>query len=245
MLNNNDFYKELLEEFKQIVNKNNLMDETVQIFAKSLTIVEAIGNPERRDFPIIKGKEKLMQAEFKGAKGQAFTDMPGDYSGTIKDILDNQLKTNFDCAVFIATFNAVCRYLNICDGTIHCKDEEPEECAIKLIEYIKEQFGRPKVALIGFQPALLDSLSKYYPVRALDMAEDTIGKIKYGIEVEDGEIKTAEVITWCDVILATGSTLANKTLTQFIGEKPVVFYGTTVAAVAKIMNLERFCPCSH
>ncbi|XMB67283.1 DUF364 domain-containing protein [Mycoplasmatota bacterium zrk1] len=244
-MNSEKFYNELITKFKDIVQEEKLLYEEVTITAKSLTAVEAIGNPKKRDFPIIKGKEKLMQAEFKGSKGQAFTDMPGNYIGTIQEILKTELKTNFDRAVFIATFNAVCRHLNLCDKTVHCKDREPEDCASKLINYIKKEYGNPKIALIGLQPALLDSLSKHFIVRVLDMAEDTIGQIKYGVEIEDGESKTDEVLAWCDVILATGSTLANETITFFLDKKPVIFYGTTAAAAASLMNLERFCPCSH
>ena len=29
------------------------------------------------------------------------------------------------------------RYLNLIDGTIHCKDEEPEDCAKKIVDHIK------------------------------------------------------------------------------------------------------------
>jgi len=244
-MDNKNFYNKLQIKFRGIVEENNLLDEKVAITAKALSAVEAIGNPEKKDFPIIKGKEKLMQAEFRGAKGQAFTDMPGNYSGTVKNVLEMKLDTNFERAVFIATFNAICQHLNLCEGTIHCKDEEPEECASKLIDYIHENHGNPRIALIGLQPALLDSLAKHYQVRVLDMAEDTIGQVKYGITIEDGESQTDEVLAWCDVILATGSTLANETITYFMDKKPVVFYGTTVAAVASLMNLERFCPCSH
>ena len=244
-MNKDSFNYDLLEKFKKIVEDNNVLNEAITINAKSLTAVEAIGDPERRDFPIIKGKEKMMQAEFKGAKGQAFTDMPGNYVGTIKDVINLELDTNFNRAVFIATTNAVCRYLNLCSGTIHCKDEEPEDCASELVVYIKEKYGNPKIALVGLQPALLDHLSKHYDIRALDMDEETIGQMKYGVEIENGETKTEEVLDWCDVILATGSTLANDTMTNFINDKPVIFFGTTGAAVTELMGLERFCPCSH
>lgn len=239
------FYKDLQDKFKEIVIANHLLGEEVVINAESLSSIEAIGNPERRDFPIIKGKEKLMQAEFRGAKGQAYTDMPGNYTGTLNSILNLEYKTNFDRAILIASLNALCRYLNICENTVHCKDEEPEECASLLIKYLNEKYGNPKVALIGFQPAFLDNLSKHYRVRVVDMGEDTVGQVKYGVKIEDGEKDIEEVLKWCDVILATGSTLSNETITHFMNDKPVVFYGTTVAATASLMKLERFCPSSH
>lgn len=239
-----DFYEELLEKFKDIVKKNNLLNEEINIKGRILTTEEAIGNPVRRDYPIIKGREKLIQAEFKGEKGQAFTDMPGGFSGTILEIINKPINTNFDRAVLIATLNAVCKYLKIIDRSVHCKDEEPEECAKKLVEYIKENYGNPKIALIGLQPAMLERLSQNFNIRVVDLDKGKIGKIKFGVEVENAEEKTEDVLNWCDIIMATGSTVANDTIRKFFNEKPVIFFGTTIAGAAKLMNLHRFCPCS-
>ena len=68
-------YAVIRDKFEQIVEENDLLNETVMIRAKPLTPEEAIGNPESEDFPILKGHERLMQAEFRGSFGQAFTDM--------------------------------------------------------------------------------------------------------------------------------------------------------------------------
>ncbi len=53
---------------------------------------------------------------------------------------------------------------------------------------------------------------------------------------------TQTIVEWCDVIVATGSSAANGSLPDFIGQKPVVFYGTTVAGLAYLNGYERFCP---
>ena len=79
-------YAKIKERFAQIVAENNLSDETVRVSAKTLNPEEAIGNPENKDFPILKGHERLMQAEFRGSFGQAFTDMYGDFAGTLQDV---------------------------------------------------------------------------------------------------------------------------------------------------------------
>src|SRR3712207_2480466 len=97
-MNNCDFYEKLLKKFRKVVEENDLLNEEVNINGRTLTPKEAIGTPVRQDYPIIKGKEKLIQAEFKGEKGQAFTDMPGEFSGTISEIINRPIKTNFDIA---------------------------------------------------------------------------------------------------------------------------------------------------
>lgn len=48
-----------------------------------------------------------------------------------------------------------------------------------------------------------------------------------------------------EMILATGSTAVNATMQHFVGEKPVVFYGVTVAAIARIHGYARYCPCAY
>ncbi|MEF3254757.1 MAG: hypothetical protein K6348_04230, partial [Deferribacterales bacterium] len=212
---------------------------------RTLSPHEAIGeNTCRDDFPLLKGKEVMVEATFRGSKGQAYTDMPGDFKGSIKDILDLPLSNNFQRAVFIATLNAVMRHFDYISKTIHCKDKEPELCAEQLSEHIKKLYGDPKIAFVGFQPAMLDKLSRHFHIRVVDLDEDNIGKEKYGIIIEGPE-KTDEVLSWCDIILATGSTSVNKTIKTFLDNKPVIFYGVTVAGIAEIFGCERYCPCAH
>ena len=82
-----DIYDVLKEKASSIMSKHGLMGERVQVKARALSTEEAIGNPEANDFPLQKGKERLMQANIGGALGQAFTDRFGDYEGTLEAIL--------------------------------------------------------------------------------------------------------------------------------------------------------------
>jgi len=93
------------------VAENDLLDETVVIRAKPLTPEEATRNPEGEDFSILKGTERMMQAEFSGCFGQAFTDRYGDFEGTLQDVLAMELTNNYRRATFVATLNAAMRHL--------------------------------------------------------------------------------------------------------------------------------------
>jgi len=105
-LNHYDMLKKELEKMA-----TQMLDDTVKVISsRPLTPEEAIGRPDRTDYPILKGKEFMIEATFRDAKGQAFTDMPGNFQSTLQDILDLELKDNFERAVFIAGFNAVMRY---------------------------------------------------------------------------------------------------------------------------------------
>ena len=238
-------YKKLKDALFHHVEGKNLLGERIVVTGRTLTAEEAIGNPDRQDFPLIKGREKLMQPEFRGALGQVFTDMPGNFEGTLKDIIEGPIESNFDRAVFIATFNALMSYLGKAKATIHCKDNEPEDCATKLGEYIRKNYGNPRIALVGYQPSFLESLASQYNIRVLDLDDDQIGTEKFGVLLEDGEDKMLEVIEWCDIVVATGSTLANGSIVNYLDlDKPVIFYGTTIAAAAEVLGLERFCECA-
>ena len=125
-------YDILKEEFSRIVKANNLEKDEVIITAKPLTPEEAIGNPEDKDYPLITGRERMMQAEFRDNFGHAYTDMYGNYVGKLLDIAQMELKNNFRRAIFISSLNAVMRYLCLVDKTMHCKDDEPRECSSKL-----------------------------------------------------------------------------------------------------------------
>lgn len=229
----------------ELVHEQGLSDDEVEVVsARPLTPEEAIGNPERKDFPIQKGKEFMMEARYRDSRGQAFTSMPGEFSGTIEEALARELKTDFDRALVVATANAVLEHLGVAEKTVHCRDEGPKECAQEVAAYLSERFGTPRVAIIGRQPALITALKDTFPVRVTDLDEDQIGRSDLGVLIESGE-NTTDVIDWCDVIFVTGTVLANDTIESVMTDKPVVFYGVTIAGAAALLGLQRFCPCAQ
>jgi hypothetical protein len=240
-----DFYKDIKEEFFNLVKEEDLMSSKVEVVsARTLTSQEVIGRPERDDFPLLKGKEVMIQANFKGSLGQAFTDMPGNYNGTLKEIFDMSLDSNFERAIFISTLNAVLRYLNYISKTVHCKDKEPGECAAHLVDYIKERFGNPRIAFIGMQPAIVEALAIYFKIRVVDLDPNNVGQKRCGVLIE-GADHTRKILSWTDVILATGTTVINNTLTSLLIEKPIIFYGVTISGVAYLKGYEQYCFCGH
>lgn len=245
MTGQNDYLSQLQQDFRELIKTHELGRETVEIKCAVLTAVEAIGNPERNDFPIQKGKEKMMQASFGCSCGQAFTDMPNPYSGTLEDVAAIALDSNYNRAVFVAALNAVTRELKMADHTVHCKDEGPKKCSLELAEMIEREYGRPNIALFGLQPAMAEVLAPKFPLRIFDLDDDNIGHEKFGVVVESGICDMHEVEDWADVFLVTGSTMCNGSIVEFLDlKKPVVFFGTTIAGAAGLKQLLRFCPQS-
>jgi hypothetical protein len=60
-------YTELTGRAADIFTRHGLMGETVQVTARVLNTEEAIENPEADDFPLQKGRERLMEATIAGA----------------------------------------------------------------------------------------------------------------------------------------------------------------------------------
>lgn len=229
------------EKFIRLIKEHGLEGEEVTVKAAALSPEQAIGNPEDKDYPLVKGDERLMQAEFRGSKGHAFTDRYGNFSGRLADIAEMDLNNNFRRAIFISSLNAVMNHLGLAERTVHCKDKQPRECATELASYIKENYGQPKIAMVGFQPRMVEALAPRFELRVTDMDKVNIGQEKFGVKIDD-PARTKENLEWCDIALVTGTTIVNDTIDQFLIAKPVIFYGATIAGAAELQGLNRFCP---
>jgi len=235
---------------REIAEKERMLHVNVTVLAKPLTPEEAIGNPGRRDFPIIIGKERVIEATVLGSKGHAYTDSPREFLGTLKEVLNLELTTNQNRAIYVATINAMLGGLKMADKTVHCKDEEPEECALEIADSLLKKYGRVDVGLIGLNPAIAERLVDtfgYDNVHITDLSRDNIGQRKFRVEIWDGNERTEDLIDASDVILFTGTTLVNDTFSRIWNriqscEKNYLVYGVTVAAVSELLGIERICP---
>ncbi|MCI9469858.1 MAG: hypothetical protein HFH56_01370 [Lachnospiraceae bacterium] len=239
-----ELFPVLAERFRKIIEENDLTGRQVSIACRALSAQEAIGETKRKDFPLLHGKEVMMQAEFDGGVGQAFTSTPSAFEGTLEEILALDIAGNdYDRAIFIAALNAVMAWLGLCDRSVHCREDGPEKCAVKIADTLLETYGKVRIAQIGYQPALLERLSEKFEMRLLDLDPDRIGKTKFGVQICDG-VKDYEdtVLNWAELVLCTGSTLSNATIADYMDlDKEVLFYGTTVAGAASLLGLKRIC----
>ena len=240
-------YRSLKEGLHQIIRQNGLSASRIDITCRALSPEEAIGATVRKDFPILTGKEIMIQATYMGSHGQAFTDSPAVFSGNLDEILHLDIVGDTHArGLFTAALNAVMRHAGLIEKTIHCKDGDPEICARKFIPYIKENYGNPKTALIGYQPALMENLSEAFDLRVLDLNPENIGKTRFGTRIENGTDSYEDaVLHWAELVLCTGSTLCNGSIVNFMDTgKDVVFFGTTLAGAAHILGLKRVCFCA-
>jgi uncharacterized protein (DUF4213/DUF364 family) len=237
-------------QFEKITRENGLSDSDISVFVKTLSPEEAIGVSGRRDFPIVEGKERVVEADFQGAKAHAFTDTPREFIGKVDDVISMSLSGNRERAIFIATMNAVLKHCKIIETTLHCKDEEPERCAIEIATYSRSIEGSKKVGLIGLNPTILEALSRTFGaenVRITDLNRKNIGSVKYGVTVWDGNTKTEKLVQESDIVLMTGTTLVNGTFNGIWSairqyRKDYLVYGITSAGVCSLTRVNRICP---
>lgn len=224
------------------------LDDQV-VATRPLSTFEAIGNPEMDDFPLLRGKEVLIQAVYRGSLGQAFTSAAGSFSGTLEEVLELSLRETFERAVLVSTINAVLRNVGLAEGTVHCRDRGPGDCAAGLGRWVQE-LDADRVGLVGMQPALLSSLVDVLgPDNVIVSDLASAGEVRFGVEVLDGTCPDL-LFDRCPLVLITGTTLVNGTIDELLelaerhGSR-VVFYGTTIAGAAHLLGLERWCNCSE
>ncbi len=75
----------------------------------------------------------------------------------------------------------------------------------------QEAIGNPedvKITQIGFQPRMAQYLPSVFKMRLIDLDPDNIGKTKQGVLIGGGDA-TGDAVNWCDLLLVTGTTVAN------------------------------------
>jgi hypothetical protein len=208
------------------------------------------GAQEGQDYAIRRGREVMIEAMLDGAHGQAYTDRPSNWSGTLGDVFSMPLKAVRNRAIVVAALNALAVKLGLITHSIRCPHEETEACGRELASELKRRFPEArKVLLVGLQPGVLAALAAEYGtsgVRVIDLDSENIGQVKHGVRVGNGDADITNEVRWCDVLLVTGSSIVNGTLDGLLkhsrnASRPLVFYGNTIAAVAAVADLDRIC----
>lgn len=230
------------EKLKALTDERGMDNELITINCRALSPEEAIGNPLHDDYPIQLGKERLIEAEFMGKKGQAFSDSYFHYTGSVKEILSFRLDTNARRAIFISSLNAIMAEIGKMPEALHCKNDDLMRCGETFAGYLDKFAGAAQnVLLVGLQPRLLEILTTRKQVRVCDLNPDNIGTKKCGVTI-DGPERFAENARWADAVFATGSTVVNGTIDTIVkARQDTVFYGVTIAGIARLAGLRQFC----
>lgn len=223
--------------------------EDTPVTVRVLTPKEAIGDAEW-DFPLLRGKERLLEADVLGARGQAFSPFARDFQGTVGELLALDSSDPFARALKVAFANGVVRLMGMEERTVHCRDGAPTKCALEFKARLAERAGHDgNVVVVGLQPAILwgavEALGAHR-VKVLDLQRENIGLEVHGVTVLDGSSELEAALEGARVALVTGSSFANGTFEGIsdacrLAGCDVILYGTTGAALSALMGVERWC----
>lgn len=236
-------------DFAVLARERGLLRTPVRITARVLSTQEAIGTPIYDDLPILRGKEVMIEAEFRGARGHAFTSAPSSWEGSVRDLLQLPLHTSRQRALLTVAMNAALRSLGLVDRTVHCRSEDIARCGDQMARDLRREYGPIAVGVVGYQPGLVAGLAKHFGpdnVRVTDLLAENIGRRVHGTEIRDGAMCTDHVVETAQLVLATGSTVANSTVDDLLAVAarhgvPVILYGVTAAAVCHLCAIPRLC----
>jgi len=239
-------------ELKRRLAGTDLLEQGVEVSVGVLTPQEAIGDPKRRDFPILTGRERMVEAAFLSSKGHAFTDAPAVFSGPLRVALALSLDKSANRAVVIAVLNAVCRHQGIILQSLHCRDDGPESCGAHIAQWLFCRWGRVRVGMVGFNPAIADHLVDAFGKKFIlitDRNPDNIGREKFGVMIWDSG-RYEELISRSRVVLVTGTTLANGTFDELMRavrqyQRDCWVYGVTASGPAHLLGFNNLCPFSR
>jgi hypothetical protein len=220
--------------------------------ARPLLPSEALGEGEaiRHDYPLRKGREFLLEATFRGEKGQAFTEKPVHWARTVGALEDLDLELDEDRAVFVSGLNAVAKGLGLAGNTVHCRNESLNRCARRIGERLagKLEPGE-RLLIIGYQPAFIEAAAAALGperVRVVDLDVANIGRTVFGVSIADGTGDLERILREVNFALVTGSSLVNGTYENLkkrlhAAGVPFVLFGTSAAAAATLLGIERWC----
>lgn len=252
-INKAEYLEEAKAKFSAIIAKHQLGGEAIRVTIVPLSAKQAIGSPCRENFALLEGKEAMIEAQFRGSFGQAFTDQPQGFEGTLGNVQGLSLTTTSNRAIFVSTLNAVMAHLGLATGVRHCRDDEPDRCGSQIAYNLLERFGRVKVGLAGFQRAILENLIQSFSVdnvRCSDLNPKSIGSHKFRVEIWDGRTENIKLIKWSDLLLVTSSAIINSTFDDIREEtvsqrKHLIMFGVTGAGISALLGFERICPFGH
>ena len=86
-MNNAGILQELKDIITGLVEKHGLSQQKILVRVGTLSPKEAIGSPARNDYPILEGKEVMIEAEFQGSYGQAFRNEYSTTDGFVHEVV--------------------------------------------------------------------------------------------------------------------------------------------------------------
>lgn len=187
--------------------------------------------------------EYRVEASFRGSIGEAYTETPADFEGTLQEVLDIPPSDKGIDARTLAAINAVMNHLGLCAGTFPATFDERRLYTDALYAYVTENYGRSNIVLVGYDGYIVKKFSgKEVDFWTMDRDPDNISQDRFKhVVVNSAKFNREACFAWGKLFIVTGSTLTNGTIVQYLDKgKDLLFYGITIGGAATLLDLPWF-----
>lgn len=237
-----DLYEQITERFFAIPGMEELLSQPVSVRADS--------DPEPALMPwnYIPFKDRRPEyrvcASFNGFEGEAYTETPSDFDGTLKGAVELPPSDKGIDARCLAAINAAMNSLGLCAGTFPATFDERRLYTDALFGQVcGERAIRSNIILVGYDGYIVKKfVSEDIDFWTMDRDPDNISQDRFKhVIVNSGFYNREACFAWGKLFIITGSTLTNGTIVQYLDRgKELLFYGITIAGAATLLGLPWF-----
>ena len=238
-----ELYQQIISAFYALEGVEPLLKETVSVTASKDP--EQTLRPETEPVSAVARPEYCVKADICGVKGEAYTETPEDFCGTLQQALEIPPTEKGISAVTIAALNAAMNYLQLAPGTFPEGEEARYQYADALCRYVIESHGPDNIVLVGYDGYLVKRfMDEGLIFWTMDRDPDNITQDRFHhVVVNNAKRNRESSFVWGKYFIVTGSSLCNGTILHYLNSgKELLFYGITCAGAATLLKLPWFSP---
>lgn len=238
-----ELYDQIISGFHALNGADSLLHEMVSVTASEQP--ERTLRPDHEPVSAAARPEYPVTATICGVKGEAYTEEPESFSGTLQQALQIPPSDKGISAVTVAALNAAMNYLGISPGTFPEGEEARLRYADALCNYVTECHGKSNVILVGYDGYLVKRfMEEGMDFWTMDRDPDNITQDRFHhVVVNNAKRNRESSFVWGTYFVVTGSTLCNGTILHYLNSgKELLFYGITCAGAAALLKLPWFSP---
>ena len=236
-----DIYNRMMNSFYDLQGTGALLDLPVRILAD--TEPEQTLRPDGDTPSSVSRPEYRVTAILLDHHGEAYTEHPMDFDGTLREALTLPCSDDGIDARTIAALNAAMSVLGQCPGTFSDDPAVHQQYADAICNYLIRNYGRSHIILVGYDGYFVKRfMEEELDFWTMDRDPDHITKDRFNhVIVNSGKYNRESCFAWGKIFVITGSTLCNGTITQYLDQgKDLLFYGITCAGASRLVPLPWF-----
>ncbi|MBO7730676.1 MAG: hypothetical protein J6S31_07455 [Lachnospiraceae bacterium] len=238
-----ELYQQILSGFYALEGAKELLNEKVSVTGSKEP--EKTLRQENDPPSTVARPEYCVTATLLGVNGEAYTETPEDFDGTLEEALCIPPTEKGISAVTIAALNAAVSYLGLAPGIFPEEEEAHFRYAEKLYHYVIENHGPDNIVLVGYDGYIVKRfVDEGLIIWIMDRDPDHIAQDRFHhVVVNNAKRNRESSFVWGKYFIVTGSTLCNGTILHYLNSgKELLFYGITCAGAATLLKLPWFSP---